>query len=56
MLNIGFSEFRRLFRTPLAWVLLALVQLILAYFFWYKSKATSVRFNPRLLPVKHHTV
>ena len=33
MLNIGLSEFRRLFRTPLAWVLLTVVQLILAYLF-----------------------
>ena len=33
MLNIGFSEFRRFFRTPMSWVLLAAVQLILAYLF-----------------------
>ena len=36
MLNIGFSEFRRFFRTPLAWALLAVVQLILAGSFLYQ--------------------
>ena len=49
MLSIGLSEFRRLFRTPLAWVLLALVQVILAYFFLVQVENYLSTIQPQII-------
>ncbi|PWQ96698.1 ABC transporter permease [Leucothrix arctica] len=49
MLNIGFSEFQRLFRTPLAWVLLAVVQLILAYLFLIQTENYITTIQPQII-------
>ncbi|RVU84566.1 ABC transporter permease [Leucothrix sargassi] len=49
MLNIGFSEFRRLFRTPLAWVLFAVVQVILAYLFLIQVENYVTIIQPQII-------
>jgi len=49
MLNIGFSEFQRLFRTPLAWVLLAVVQVILAYLFLVQTETYITTIQPQII-------
>ena len=49
MFSIGFSEFHRLFRTPLAWVLLAIVQLILAYLFLVQTENYITIIQPQII-------
>jgi ABC-2 type transport system permease protein len=37
--TLGWKEFRSLFASPLAWIILAVVQLVLALvFFWYLAQ------------------
>lgn len=49
MLNIGFSEFRRFFRTPMPWLLLAAVQLILAYLFLAQIEDYVSKIQPQII-------
>lgn len=49
MLSIGVSEFQRLFRTPLAWVLLAIVQIILAYLFLVQTENYITTIEPQII-------
>mgnify|MGYP000563138605 CR=1 FL=1 len=52
MLNIGFSEFKRFFRTPMPWVLLAVVQLILAYLFLAQTEDYVNNIQPQIIASK----
>lgn len=47
--NIGLSEFQRLFRTPLAWVLLAVLQLILGYLFMVQIENYLTVIQPKII-------
>ena len=49
MFNIGLSEFRRFFRTPMPWVLLAVVQLILAYLFLAQTEDYISNIQPQII-------
>ena len=49
MLNIGFNEFRRFFRTPMPWVLIAAVQLILAYLFLAQTEDYIRKIQPQII-------
>lgn len=49
MLNIGLSEFRRFLRTPMPWLLLAAVQLILAYLFFAQIEDYISKIQPQII-------
>lgn len=49
MFNIGFSEFFRFFRTPTPWILLAIVQLILAYLFLTQIETYITEIQPQII-------
>lgn len=49
MLNIGFSEFRRFFRTPMPWLLLAAIQAILAYLFLAQTEDYLSNIQPQII-------
>lgn len=53
IINIASTEFQRLFRSPLAWSLLAIVQFILAWMFLNSVEEYMIYIQPKLVGLDH---